>query len=125
MSPLDGTKPELFENGRHLAAWIGIAPENDSMGGKPKQKGLCKKGGRYLRALLINDTMAIVRQARMRTDKYPWVARLLTRMSSKQAAIAIANKTALIAWVLMVRGGVCKPGHRPPAYRGTLPPVAG
>ena len=23
------TKPELFKNGRHLAAWIGIVPEND------------------------------------------------------------------------------------------------
>ena len=28
------TKPELFKNGRHLAAWIGIVPENDSTGGK-------------------------------------------------------------------------------------------
>ena len=119
------TKPELFENGRHLAAWIGIVPENDSTGGKPKQKGLSKKDDRYLRALLINGAMAIVRQARKRPDKYPWVAGLLARMSSKQAAIAIANKTARTAWVLMVRGGVYKPGHRPPAYRGTLLPVAG
>ena len=112
------TKPDLFENGRHLAAWIGIVPENDSTGGKPKQKGLSKKGDRYLRALLVNGAMAIVRQARMRPDRYPWVAGLLTRMSAKQAAIAIANKTARIAWVVMVRGGVYEAGHRAPAYRG-------
>jgi transposase len=27
---------KLFENGRHLSAWVGIVPENDSTGGKVK-----------------------------------------------------------------------------------------
>jgi transposase len=117
------TKPELFKNGRHLAAWIGIVPENDSTGGKPKQKGLSKKGDRYLRALLVSGAMAIVRQARMRPERYPWVANLLTRMSAKQAAIALANKNARIAWVVMVRGGGYEAGHRAPAYRGAALPV--
>jgi transposase len=117
------TTPELFENGRHLAAWVGIVPENDSTGGKPKQKGLSKKGDRYLRALLVNGAMAIVRQAKTRPDKYPWVAGLLARMPAKQAAIALANKTARIAWVIMVRGGVYEAGHRAPAYRATALPA--
>ena len=47
------TDAALFKNGRHLSAWIGIVPENDSTGGKFKQKGLSKKGDRYLRALLV------------------------------------------------------------------------
>jgi len=111
------TKPELFKNGRHLAAWIGIVPENDSTGGKPKQKGLSKKGDRYLRALLVSGAMAVVRQARTHPDKHAWVASLLARMSAKQAAIALANKNARIAWVIMVRGGVYEAGHRAPAYR--------
>src|SRR4029453_2843963 len=34
------TDAKLFENGRHLAAWIGIVPENDSTGGKVRQNGL-------------------------------------------------------------------------------------
>jgi transposase len=104
-------------NGRHLSAWIGLVPENDSTGGKLKQKGLSKKGDRYLRSLLVNGAMAIVRQAQKRPDKHPWVAKLLGRMSAKQAAIAIANKTVRIAWVLMVRDGVYEPGHRAHQYR--------
>ena len=69
--------------------------------------------------------MAVVRQARMRPERYPWVASLLTRMSAKQAAIALANKNARIAWVVMVRGGVYEAGHRAPAYRdAALPAVA-
>src|SRR5215472_16998959 len=47
------TDPKLFENGRHLSAWIGLVPENDSSGGKVKQKGLSKKGDRYLRSHLV------------------------------------------------------------------------
>ena len=111
------TKPELFKNGRHLAAWIGIVPENDSTGGKSKQKGLSKKGDRYLRALLVNGAMAIVRQAKMSPAKSPWVAGLLGRMSAKRAASALANKTARMAWAIMVRGGLYKTGHRAPQSR--------
>jgi len=109
--------PRLFENGRHLSAWIGIVPENDATGGKVKQKGLSKKGDRYLRALLINGAMAVVRQAQRRPDKYPWVVKLLGRMSAKQAAIAVANKTARIAWSIMVNGGTYEAGHRAQKYR--------
>ena len=119
------TDATLFKNGRHLSAWIGIVPENDSTGGKVKQKGLSKKGDRYLRSLLVNGAIAVVRQAQKRPDKYPWVTRLLGRMSNKQAAIAIANKTARIAWVLMVRGGIYEAGHRASQYRAEACAAAG
>ena len=119
------TDAKLFENGRHLSAWIGLVPENDSTGGKVKQKGLSKKGDRYLRSLLVNGAMAVVRQAQKRPDKYPWVAKLLGRMSAKQAAIAIANKTARIAWAIMVHGGVYEAGHRAPQYRAEACVAAG
>jgi transposase len=119
------TDAALFKNGRHLSAWIGIVPENDSTGGKVKQKGLSKKGDRYLRSLLVNGAMAVVRQAQKRPDKYPWVTRLLGRMSNKQAAIAIANKTARIAWVVMVRGGIYEAGHRAAHYRAQVCAVIG
>jgi transposase len=99
------TDPKLFENGRHLSAWIGILPENDATGGKVKQKALSKKGDRCLRSLRVNGAMAVVQQAPKRPDKHLWVAKLLDRMSAKRAAIVIANKTARIAWLLIVRGG--------------------
>jgi len=35
-------------------------------------------------------------------------------MSAKQAAIAIANKTARTAWAIMVHGGVYEAGYRAP-----------
>src|SRR5262249_29666914 len=88
------TDAKLFENGRHLSAWIGLVPENDSSGGKVKQNGLSKRAT----AILVNSAMAVVQQAQIHPDRHPWVTKLLGRMSAKQAAIAIANKTARIAW---------------------------
>ena len=96
-------------------------PENDSTGGKVKQKGLSKKGDRYLRSLLINGAMAVVRYAQIGPDKHPWVTKLLGCMSKKQAAVAIADKTARIAWAIMVHGGV----HTGPNSLGARPPVDG
>jgi transposase len=61
--------------------------------------------------------MAVVQQAQKRPAKNPWVTKLLGRMSAKQAAIAIANKTARIAWAIMVHGGVYEAGHRAAHYR--------
>jgi transposase len=67
--------------------------------------------------------MAVVRQAQKRPDKHPWIAKLLGRMSAKQAAIAIANKTARIAWAIMVHGD--EAGHRAPQYRAEASTAAG
>jgi transposase len=111
------TDATQFKSGRHMAAWIGLVPEQDSSGGKVKQRGISKKGDRYLRQLLVNGAMAVVRQARHKPDKWPWVAQLLARMPAKAVAIALANKTARIAWAIMVRGGHYQAGHRPARYQ--------
>jgi hypothetical protein len=52
-------------------------------------------------------------------------AKLLGRMSKKQAAIAIANKTTRIAWAIMVHGGVYEAGHRAARYRAEACAAAG
>ena len=69
--------------------------------------------------------MAQVRQTKIHPGKHPCVAKLLGRMSAKQAAIAIANKTARIAWAIMVHGGVYEAGHRAPQYRAEVRAAAG
>ena len=40
------------------------------------------------------------------TAHRPWLARLLERRPAKVAAIALANKIARMAWVVMARGEV-------------------
>jgi len=50
-----------------------------------------------------------VRQARLHPGKYPWVAKLLVKKPAKVVAIAVANKTARIAWAIMSKGGTYRP----------------
>jgi len=98
------TDPRAFKSGRDLAAWIGLVPRQNSTGGKERLGGISKQGDRYLRRLLVAGAMAVVQHARRHPDKRPWVTKLLARKPAKVVAIAVANKTARIAWAIMVRG---------------------
>jgi hypothetical protein len=100
------TDPSTFKSSRDLAAWIGLVPRQNSTGGKERLGRITKQGDRYLRCLLVAGAMAVVQQARRHPEKYPWIARLLARKPAKLVAIAIANKTARIAWAVMTRGEI-------------------
>ena len=65
-------------------------------------------GDSYLRRLLVIGATAVLRMARQR-GRSTWVRGLLDRKKQKAAAVALANKTARIAWVLMARGEVYTP----------------
>lgn len=64
---------------------------------------ISKQGDRYLRRILIVGALAVLRQARAHPQKYPWVTKLLARKPAKVVAVAIANKTARIAWAVLTK----------------------
>src|SRR5215831_12327236 len=43
-----------FKNGRQLAAWLGLVPQEHSTGGTPRLLGISKRGELYLRKLLVH-----------------------------------------------------------------------
>jgi transposase len=94
--------PSLFRSGRQFAAWLGLTPRAHSSGGKERQVGISKMGDGYLRRLLVVGATAVLRMARQRGGG-AWIMGLLERKKPKVAAVALANKTARIAWVLMSR----------------------
>jgi transposase len=105
------TDPSAFRSGRDLAAWIGLVPRQHSTGGKHKLGSISKQGDRYLRRLLIVGATAVIRHARTHPGKHPWIMKLLAKMPAKKVAVALANKTARIAWAILARGG----NYRAPA----------
>jgi transposase len=105
------TDPKAFKTGREFAAWIGLVPRQNSTGGKERLGSISKQGDRYLRRLFVVGAISIVRTARTRPDKYPWVIELLGRRPAKVVAVALANKMARIAWALLAKGG----SYRAPA----------
>ena len=47
-----------------------------------------------------------LRWVRLNPDAHPWAANLLRRKPAKLVAVAMANKVARIAWVVMTRDEV-------------------
>jgi transposase len=86
-------------------------PRQDSTGGKQKLGPISKRGDRYLRRILVVRACAVLRYARHKPEKYPWLTKLLARKPFKVVAVALANKTARIAWALLAKGG----SYRAPA----------
>lgn len=105
------SEPGAFKSGREFAAWIGLVPRQHSTGGKQMLGSISKQGDRYLRRLLIVGATAVIRHARAHPDKHPWIIKLLAKMPAKKVAVALANKTARIAWAILAKGGT----YRAPA----------
>jgi hypothetical protein len=66
---------------------------------------ISKQGDRYLRSLFTAGALAVIRYAKIHGTKHrPWLTALLARRPTKIAAIALANKIARMAWVMIARG---------------------
>ena len=96
--------PELFKSGRDFAAWIGLTPKDHSTAGKVRLGGITRAGDETLRSVLVVGATAVIQQVRRGGKASPWLLELLKRKPPKLAAVALANKTARIAWKLMISG---------------------
>ncbi len=99
------TEPQQFSSGRQFSAWLGITPLQNSSGGKERLGRISKMGDQYLRRLLVTGMTARIGAAVRKPETAdPWLVAMLARKPRKLVAVALANKTARIAWVVMARG---------------------
>jgi transposase len=97
--------PQAFRSGRDFAAWLGLTPKDHSTAGKLRLGVITRAGDEALRRVLVLGATAVIQQVRRgRGHPSPWLVALLKRKPPKLAAVALANKTARIAWKLMVSG---------------------
>ncbi len=102
-----------FKNGRQLAAWLGLVPRQHSTGGQPHLLGISTRGDCYLRKLLVHGARATLRWTKLKHDRRSqWVRALLARRGTNRAVVALANKNARIAWVLLTTDQVYMPESR-------------
>jgi transposase len=108
--------PELFASGRQFAAWMGLTPKDHSTGGKVRTGIITRAGDEMLRKTLVLGATSVLKGVRAGRSKNatPWLTELLKRKPPKLAAVAFANKTARIAWKMMITGeGYGKHAMRP------------
>jgi transposase len=97
--------PGQFRSGRQFAAWLGLVPKQNSSGERQRLSGISKQGDRYLRRLLVVGATAVIRHNRGKeTPAARWLETLLEKKSVRLVSVALANKTARIAWALLARG---------------------
>jgi transposase len=95
-----------FKNGRHFAAFLGLTPKQHSSGGKERLLGISKGGDTYTRTLLIHGARAVLLRVKTKTDKQnKWLNILISRRGYNKATVALANKSARIAWAI-IRSGI-------------------
>jgi len=94
-----------FHCGRQVSAWLGLVPRQHGSGGQIQLKGMTKNGDRYLRTLLIHGARAVITRGQ---DNCPplatWVQPIIARSGFNKAVVALANKLARIAWVIVTTG---------------------
>jgi transposase len=93
-----------FRSGRELAAWIGLVPRQYTTGGKPRLGGIGRRANHYLRRQMIHRARAVVSRLPTHDDhRSQWLKAVVARRGLNRAIVALANKTARIAWVILAR----------------------
>jgi transposase len=99
-----------FASGRQFAASLGLTPRQHSSGGKDRLLGISKRGDAYLRTLMVHGARSALRTAKSKDDRLSqWAVRLAERSHANVAAIALANKTARMAWAMLRNGTSYQP----------------
>lgn len=95
-----------------LAAWLGLVPRQMTTGGRPKLRGITKRGNKYLRMLFIHGARAALPGlAKTETPLGAWLHGLLARAHRNVVVVALAAKLVRIAWATLRRGVSFEPGQ--------------
>jgi transposase len=98
-----------FNDGRQLAARLGLVPQHRSSGEKQRLLGITKRGDPYLRALLIHGARSIVFRASAKSDpRSKWIAEKQRTLGTAKACVAVANKNARIMWTVLAKDAPCR-----------------
>jgi transposase len=100
----------LFKTARQFAAWLGLVPRQHSTAGKSRLGRITKAGNKEIRKLLVLGATAMLGRAEgWHSALGAWLRDILPRRPARLVTVALANKMARIAWVVMTRNEVYRP----------------
>jgi len=95
---------QRFPSGRHLASFLGLTPKEHSSGNVRRLGRISKRGDAYLRTLLIHGARSVLWAAKSKKEPdrlRRWALELEQTRGHNKAAVALANKLARFAWVVL------------------------
>jgi len=102
-----GFDMSVFESGKHLASWAGLAPNNDQSAGKKKSVRI-SKAGQFIKPLLVQCALSAIK-----SKKQPYFAgkyhKLKRRRGHKKAIIAIARMMLACIYHMVLTGEIFNP----------------
>lgn len=94
-----------FASGRALSAWFGLVPRQYTTGGKPRLGGIGNRAKYYLKRQLIHGARSALLQVAKHEHRRSKCAQILqSRAGHNKTLVAMANKTARIAWAMLRSG---------------------
>lgn len=105
--------PRRFQDGRQMAAYLGLVPRVHQSGASDPRLGISKAGDAYARRLLVSAAHYILERG-PDTDLRRWGLALEARWgprTRKRAAVAVARKLAVLLWRLWTSGERYVPLH--------------
>lgn len=115
----------VFKNGRQLAAWLGLVPNQYSTGGKTQLGRISKRGDRYLRSLLVHGARSVLVSLKRKKDEdlssqAKWLKSVAERRGHNKGIIAFANKMARVAWALLAHGTTYQDNYNRSSFKQNL-----
>ena len=99
---------DVFSKGRDFGAWLGLVPKQISTGDRTILGPISRRGNRYLRALFVQAAWVVLVKIKPEGwERYglrSWIEAAKQRLHHNVLAIALANKLARIAWVVLHKG---------------------
>lgn len=94
-----------FPSSRHFASYLGLTPRETSSGLQRRLGAISKRGDPYLRMLLIHGARSVLlnakkKNAHERDRLRTWALDRERARGHNEAAVALANKLARIAWAV-------------------------
>jgi transposase len=107
----------VFENGRQLAAWLGLVPKQYSTGGKVQLGRISKRGDRTLRALLVHGARSVLRAIKLKKEEdlsppLKWLKSVAERRGHNKGIVAFANKMARVIWAVLANDTVYQADYK-------------
>jgi len=93
-------EPERFRNGRQVGAYAGLTARVHQSGGHEHRGNISKQGSRWLRWILVQAAIKLVRRDERLANFYQ---RVRKRRGRNVARVAVARKLAGICWVRLRR----------------------